>query len=48
MNVLKNQGESIENWGKEADRSRDMVLAEKALNDMDRAWFGFISRFWKI
>ena len=49
MGLLDNQGESIENWEKEADRiSREMVLAEKLLNDMDRAWFGFISRFWKI
>ena len=49
MGLLENQGESIENWEDVAEGiNKDMVLAEKALKDMDRACFGFIPRFWKI
>ena len=49
MGMLENQGESIENWEEVADGiNRDMVLAEKALKDMDRACFGLIPKFWKI
>merc|ERR1712037_307669 len=39
MGLLENQGESIENWEEVADRINE---------DMDRACFGFIPRFWKV